>query len=318
VDGVSIGVPDFARAYDQRQAILGRRILIRDEAASQLRLYDVATGKDIWKRDFPANSIFLKSEEDQLAGAVTLDGALTIIDVLTQKDLLRTNVLTENKDRTRQTITREELAKVQEAYLVVDRDLVYVTFNKSEDPNAPNSKSGVYMSVYPGIRSIPINGTLVAYDRGSGQRRWVDDIENQMLVLEQFDTLPVLFFTARHNQWFQNGPNRFAQQVVGVKVIQKSSGKLAFRHEFQQNTNQFHAIKADAKEGTIEMVSFNTMVKLTLERNEGAQSARAELPPQSSSSAPPVPQPPPPIRVQVAPQAAPVVVPVQIELAPRR
>src|SRR5262249_3359191 len=50
-DGVTVTVPDFAQAFQRKQAQLGRTLLVKDdlEQGIALRLYDVLTGKDLWK-----------------------------------------------------------------------------------------------------------------------------------------------------------------------------------------------------------------------------------------------------------------------------
>src|SRR5262249_49025489 len=54
-DGVTVRVPEFANAYQNRVRLVGRNILVRDTDAKgvmTLRIYDVLQGKDLWKETF--------------------------------------------------------------------------------------------------------------------------------------------------------------------------------------------------------------------------------------------------------------------------
>src|SRR5262249_49945959 len=132
-DGVSVPVPDFSDAFQNRIRILGRHILLREtqkNASGQpapggktiFRLHDVETGKDLWSRDFTPNALRLESEDSHLLAVVepTNDGQLTVIDLNTQQELLSAK------------IQPEHLNKVPDGggHLLRDNDQFYVALNK--------------------------------------------------------------------------------------------------------------------------------------------------------------------------------------------
>ncbi|MBY0521794.1 MAG: PQQ-binding-like beta-propeller repeat protein [Gemmataceae bacterium] len=255
-DGVMVKVPDFTEAYQKKQRVLGRTILVKDEAAQGevvLRLYDAHTGKDVWKKTFPANSIVLKPDEDYLTGAIEPDGAVTVFDLRTQKEVLKSTLDWKEVLEPRGLDITKVLGKVTEAHLLQDHNQFYIALNKPFDAEAVNA---VWTNVYM-MRAISVNGMMYAFDKGSGKTRWADQINNQMLILEQFKDLPLLMFTARHNK--ARGGN-----VVATKTMHKISARLIYDKEMQ-NGNQYHSIIIDAKKQTIDLVSWNYRVHHLLE-----------------------------------------------------
>src|SRR5207253_1648215 len=69
-DGSSAAVPDFTAAFNLKQQVRGRQLLLADHADGKrlLRLYDPAAGQDVWKQAFSANALVLQSEDSDLAG----------------------------------------------------------------------------------------------------------------------------------------------------------------------------------------------------------------------------------------------------------
>src|SRR5262249_19157484 len=214
-DGVAVkGVPDFSAAYQNRLRSFGRRLLVRDnvQGSVALRLYDVLTGKDVWKQTFPADSVVLRSEDPNLTGAVAPDGAVTIIDLRTQETILKTR-----------TAFREHVEKLQEAHLLLDNDKYYLALNKS--PNAQlNQWGGTMTNVMYGLRAIIVKGWLYAFDRATGKAAWWHKAENQMIIMEQFRDLPIVQFTARYHKPINRLGN--AAQMVPFRSLHKRTGKL--------------------------------------------------------------------------------------------
>ena len=108
------------------------------------------------------------------------------------------------------------------------------------------------------MRSIPVNGLVCAFRRDDGKLHWHAEVHNQQLVLEQFQDLPIVLFTARYNKLI--GAGRGAMQVAAVKSIDKSSGKLVCYEELP-NGQQFHTLQVDAAKGTIDFVSYQTKIR---------------------------------------------------------
>ena len=252
-DGVTVkGVPDFTAAYQNRLRTLGRNLLVRDNIQGNvvLRFYDVLTGKDLWKRTFPADSVVIRSDDPNLTGAIEPSGAVTVVDVHTDKVVLKTAVL------------REDVDKVQEAYLLLDSDHFYLAFNRQANPQV-NPWGGPMSNLMYGMRALPVNGhRFYAFHRSSGKVDWwIEKVENQMLVMEQFKELPIIQFTSRYNRAINNNQPRFGNQpVVPFKSIDKRTGKLLMDEELQQNGNQFYGLTTNLRDGRIELVSFNLKI----------------------------------------------------------
>ena len=271
-DGVSVQVPDFAEAYGWKTASLGRTILVHDASPDaavggnlvRLRLYDVLTGKDLWKKEFPAGSVVLKSEAPELGGAVDPEGNVTLYDLRSRRVALSA------------VVEKKHLEKLQDAWVFADRDQFYLALNRATDPNANN---GVLPSVMAGIRCLPVNGEVYAFNRASGKLNWHNDAPHQMLVLEQFRDLPILLFAARewNNQGVPVPQPRNAQPPIKVLSFHKVTGKRKC-DDTLQNTQNFHALVANPKAGIIDLVSSNAKLRHTLQPEEVKSSAENKAP----------------------------------------
>lgn len=266
-DGVFVNVPDFIEAYQRRLRVVGRTILVKDETPQgdlALRLYDVHTGKDLWKKTYPAGSVLLKSDDLDLAGALEPDGTVGVFDVRLRRETAKLNLDWKEVLQPRGTDIAAVLDKVSDAHLLADRDQFYVALNKPLDPANPGGIAGVYSNMYL-MRSAPVNGMVYAFERGTGQPRWAEQVGHQMLVLEQFRDTPMLLFTARYNKRVNNG----ALNVQATKSIHKHNGRLLYDKELTNNANQFHGIQLDAKNGIVDLVSWNHRIRQQLEATTG-------------------------------------------------
>jgi outer membrane protein assembly factor BamB len=260
LDGVSVEVPRFAELYQKRLRILGRRLLVRDTDAENrlvLRLYDVHTGEDVWKKVCPANSVVLRTEEPDLTGVAEPDGSITIVDLRTRKEVARLQV------------PREHLDKVNDAHLLQDSERWFVVLNRPIDPQL--APFGAPMpNVMWGMRSISANGTVHSFGKAS-KSYWRAHLVNQMLVLDQFHDLPFALFTSRYNKPIGGGVNRGANPVAPVRAIDKQTGKLVFDQEFSGNTSQqFYSLNLNAKDRTAELVSYNMKIRFYPEGDRAA------------------------------------------------
>src|SRR5205807_7740593 len=125
--GVSVEVPDFAALYQRRLRAAGRTLLVSEtdpQGGVVLRHYDILTGKDLWKTSFPANSVVLRSEQTDLAGAVEPDGKVSVFDLRTKKQVLKATVQPKHVD------------KAQGVTLLQDPYRYYLAINGPADPQA--------------------------------------------------------------------------------------------------------------------------------------------------------------------------------------
>jgi outer membrane protein assembly factor BamB/tetratricopeptide (TPR) repeat protein len=254
-DGVSVKVPDFSAVYEQRMRVMGRHILSSHADAKGLltmRVYDVLEGKDVWKREFPQGTIVMESEEPGLAGVVERTGMIRVLDVQTQKEVLATQ-LTDPK----------HIGTPRSVHLLADPDYVFVAFNGQLDGNKINGD--FYPTLLPGagMRSVPVNGYLYAFDRKSGKVKWYNQVEHEHLVLSQFEDLPLLFFTARYSKWVGNLPFRNVVNATTARAIAKHNGKLWYMADNVPYGMNFHDIKMDHRSGKVEVTGYQMKVTMT-------------------------------------------------------
>lgn len=264
-DGVLVPVPDFTQAYKNKLRVIGRNLLVKEITAKQellLRLHDVHAGKDLWQRTYPAGSIALKPDEGSFGGAIEPDGALTVLDFRTCRTILQTTLNQKGVLARRNLDITKALDKVTDAYLLHDHDLFYIALNK------PTENNGIWMNVHQ-LRCLPVNGMIYAFERERGAKpgnalRWAELVSNQMLVMEQFQELPLLLFTSRHMKLVRNGAQVRGHQVQSTLAIQKRTG-LSSGEEETMNNAPFYAVQANAAEGIVDFLNLNGRLRYKLE-----------------------------------------------------
>jgi hypothetical protein len=159
---------------------------------------------------------------------------------------------------------------------VADANLYYLLLNGQREANAA-PWAGPWSNFMPGTgyRSLAVNGKIFAFDRQTGKEKWETmEVPSQMLVLEEFQDLPVLLLTSRYNKVAGVGGNRWMVNSNALAVIDKRTGKLKTdAHDLPNGQQQFHTFHADLRQGKIELTSYQLRVTLTLEN--GAATAEA-------------------------------------------
>ncbi len=246
IDGMPVeGSPDSGRVLAMAKwfQIMGRTALILEGSGDQprsLRLHDLATGKDIWKKAYGAKAIPIKSLGNEWTGFIKPNGEAEVIETRTGR-VVATLRIDEKKLET-------DLKPCQEAQLFADADRFYLFLDR--DPSLPSTNGTRRQPVFNNsLRSHKINGPLYAFDRTTGKRLWEygDGLfENQMLILEQFAELPVIMVA---------GPvqNANGQLTYPVVIIEKARGKLIFDRSVLYNNAFFHNLQVSPKNGTIEL-----------------------------------------------------------------
>jgi hypothetical protein len=103
-----------------------------------------------------------------------------------------------------------------------------------------------------------------ALDRGTGKVHWEVNVPHQMVVLEQFQELPFLLFTARYQKGAGAGNQRFPQNGMVVKSYDKRNGKLLYDPQDIINGTQFYALTRDPREGRVDFTSYSLRVSFYL------------------------------------------------------
>jgi len=294
-DGDPVAVPDFAPLFQRRIAIVGRNLLLSDHDPSgmTLRLYDVLTGKDLWKKTFASNSLVLRSEDPNLVGAVEPgnDGKVTVVDLRTRKEVLIAHLMP------------EDIEKVQEIHLLGDRDHFYLAIAKQANPQE-NRFGGFYPNVTNSIRSIPVNGKIYAFHRRNSMFHYTVDAANQMLLVNQFQDMSVLLFAVRTNNNRMMGmggmggpgggrgfnPGMAGMQTSSVISVEKRTGKRVYPNpkdpsprEFNNNEGLFRALDVNPRNGTVELIRNNLKIVHYLDTDD-QRSARADGPAEGKES----------------------------------
>jgi outer membrane protein assembly factor BamB len=256
LDGASVSVVECAALFQRRLGVLGRHLLLGDTDARgdyTLHLHDVLTGKDVWEKKFPAGSRALRSEDPTLAGVVEPDGRVSILDAASGRRLVHA------------TINPKDLTKGTQLALLQDRSQFYVAIQELVNAQAaPNVVPVVNVAAGSGLRALPVNGKVYAFDRATGSEQWEAKATRQMLLVDQFADLPVLVFTSRVLP-VNNGNGAQQKQTVAVRIVSKRTGKLLYDEPDLNNAQPFHALARAGDAGTIELLSPNFRVALTLE-----------------------------------------------------
>jgi outer membrane protein assembly factor BamB/tetratricopeptide (TPR) repeat protein len=247
-DGTTVRIPDFSALYSRRHQVFGRTLVLVEKdnkGMVTLRQYDALTGKDLWKKTFAAKSIALTSQDETLAGIVQPDGKLTLFDLATGKELITKGMW------------RVHLTKVERLHLFRDRRWIYVACEAPSPEVVPNTFTSNLMPG-TGLRSVPVNGALYAFDAESGELHWIGYPENMTVVLNHLDELPLVVLTARYVR-----PYAPARQVVATGVIEKRTGKLVYNEEDRlTNWQPYHALAFDHAKNTLELTSNNLKLRL--------------------------------------------------------
>jgi hypothetical protein len=217
VDGSTVeGVKDFSSVFtsSDRVAVLGRHILLgegRGAVTRALRLYDPLAGKDVWRKEFPRDTVLIKTLDPELTGAMMSDGTFEVLSARTGQSVFRGGI---DKDRAAAHMSDPAGGRVS-PLILADGERFYLFLNRQHD--AAQRYGGYSM-----IRSVPVNGVVYGFDRATGKRLWFYEglFQNQSLLAERFDELPALIAAA------QVPDENTKMPVYKVTILDKQLGKL--------------------------------------------------------------------------------------------
>ncbi|MCS6865653.1 MAG: PQQ-binding-like beta-propeller repeat protein [Gemmataceae bacterium] len=244
--------PDSGRILAEAASyqLHGRFALLTSSPTSNprvLRLYDLATGQDVWKKEAPEKSVVITSPlNSEWTGLLKADGTAEIYAVRTG-ELVTTLKIDEKNvaDHVKPCVGAQLLADADKYYLILDRD-----------PNAPAANGNRAVPVYNNVmlRSQKVHGPIYAFDRATQKRLWMyaDLLDHQWIVLEQFADLPVIIAAAPVIT-----PNNVYNYAV--VVIEKDRGRIIF-NKMLQNNGLFMNMTVDHKNGTISLNRYDTRV----------------------------------------------------------
>ena len=149
--------------------------------------------------------------------------------------------------------------KVDGGLLLQDPKQYYAILNRPNEqkPDIQGPSANVMM-----LRTAPVNGTVYAFDRQTGKYNWFLPVTNQMILLERFQELPMLFFTARFNKPIRN--ETYVTPVVATLSINKRTGKRLRDSEVPNypphSHGPFYALAVDRHAGTFDLIAQNLKV----------------------------------------------------------
>ncbi|MCI0462193.1 MAG: hypothetical protein L0Z62_35015 [Gemmataceae bacterium] len=261
-DGGPVEARNFSHLYRHRLRVQGSKILAADPAGGKLtlRLYDVLTSKDLWKQEFDGKSTVLQTEDDHLAGVIDPTGKITVVDLRTEKTVLNGNVVQGR-------VTLDDVKNLQKPLLLEDSERFYVALNTPVNNN--KVAGGILANNFAnGLRCGVVNGWFCCFEKKTGEFLWhlESRTDNQMIILEQFRSLPVLLFSVRYTEMGNRGPGVGgpARNISYTGSADKETGKVIWWPETPRPNNgnaQFYAFTIDMKAGTINMIGYNGTVQ---------------------------------------------------------
>jgi hypothetical protein len=186
----------------------------------------------------------------------------------------------------------DHLRNVQTVHLLADRRYFYLACEAPLDPNNANRFGGGMglqsnVMTHLGMRTLPVNGRVYAFHKDSGEYEWHALVKNQYLVLDQFRDLPVVLFTARHQE-LKNvgiGQQRWVQMVAALSV-EKRSGRMLFGEDNVQGGVNFYGVRVDARGGTIDFLSTNLKITHYPAPDKSAAAPAADTPAEKETPSP--------------------------------
>lgn len=261
VDGVQVAkVPDFGQLVmgSSRLHLLGRNVLVFEAPAKDkpkvLRLYDCLEGKDVWSKEYPAESVAFDTLDPELTGVVSADGKIDLLATRTGKPFHQVSVDAKKVDEH----VKDGKGKfaLYRPLLLADADRFYCFLNRDPKANPGGQMQPEQMYSYPSYnRARVVNGVAYAFDRGSGKRQWYQETEfvNQRLMVERFDDMPCL---VAFNPAYTTDPNNpglggFKGQAAAHKVVcvDKVNGSVREAKELPQNGNGWMQGIKQSKDG---------------------------------------------------------------------
>ena len=258
--------PSTARLH-----ITGRHLLLFDSTGKDkpkaLRLYDCLEGKDVWSKEYPADSAALETVDPEITGVVTAEGKIDILATRTGTPLQQ--VTTDAKKSDDHVKDSKGKFAVVKPLLMADADRFYVFLNRPLTGNQATPEQNMGQMSPNRVRGV--NGPAYAFDRGSGKRQWYMETEflNQRLIVERFDDLPCLLVT---NPMYVNDPNNpgFGGRnpnggtVHKVAAVDKANGAVREMKDLPYNGQWLQGLGYDEKTGAWEFGGNNNQQRITV------------------------------------------------------
>lgn len=223
--------------FQKTKTTIGNDLLVVSRGEGELvavERWNPLTQKSVWRETFPAASQFDWLDNHTLA-TIGPDGTLATLD------------LDSRETQTLGTLKPADLSGLnQRRYLVSDNERLFLVVSGGQTNFYGNE-----------LTTIPVNGTIFAFDRRAGGELWRQKVDNQGLVLNHFDASPGLLFSTRKYEL----RGKVHVQVHRMMLLDKKTGRKLFEDEF---TNQYSGFRLNLNlaERYIELVTYNDRLRL--------------------------------------------------------
>ncbi len=192
-----------------------------------------------WKTSFANNDFFQWIDQQSLlsiSAPTTAEMKLQLLDIET------------GKLRLMGTLKNADFAGAnQQKFAIADRDRLFMILSG----NRTNYFGDEFVS-------IPVNGSIVAFDRNAGGEVWREKVANQSLVVQQFASSPLLLMTTRRFE--QKG--RFSHQIASVLLLDKKTGRKMFEDSFPNQYGGYRSLTLNLSERQLELQTYNERIRL--------------------------------------------------------
>ena len=263
-DGATVeGVKDFGSLVNgpNRLALFGRQVLLSEAGTKQtprkIHLYDIVESKDVWSKEYPADSTVLKTQDPEITGIVLASGAVQVLSSRTGKVLLDAKL---DSDKLEDHIMIKGKVALKEPLLMADSERFYLFLNK--DDKAPQNQIAYYGVSQ--VKMASVNGACYAFDRVTSKRLWFTEgqFQRQQICLERFDEMPCLVASnpSYSDPEIKAGNNPNPTHLI--MVVDKKTGVLKL-YKSKPSEGPFQSLNYDPKNGSFEFWHYNYRVKIS-------------------------------------------------------
>ncbi|MDA1016956.1 MAG: PQQ-binding-like beta-propeller repeat protein [Planctomycetota bacterium] len=246
VDGNNIVVAESSTTSSRPKSTLAKIFGSGTTSTSlEIRSVDPGTDKESWKVAFGNDAYVTKVDNDTVAvmeHPADKDAAwkLATVDLVSGKRIDLTTVRME--DGKKVSVIADD-AKKHTPHAIVDRDNLYLIFYERKNRN-----------VYWGdsLRTMRVNGTFHAFDRRSGQHLWTQKVEDQNLVLQEFEHNPLITFILRKQEKVANR----TYYMTYMMALDKRTGKRVASRKSNQ-TSSMQSVRINMADRYVDLQSYN-------------------------------------------------------------
>jgi outer membrane protein assembly factor BamB len=252
-DGSRTTGPDLSAAFtDAIQVQDGYLLVVGKKEGPVLRVVELATGRELWSKELPAESVVLESKVPGLFGWVEPKGELHLFDLATQAE--QVNVTLE-----------KVLRAIQGGTLLADGRNYYL-LTQAKDPKPDNlgvppnlfqAQTIVYQPSMP-VQVVPGTGHLIAFDRASKKLAWYTETPGQSLGMPAED-LPVVILAA-----VRVGAGVPARSSMELRLLDRRTGKIIYDRT-SPTVEQLNNLRWQPAEATLELIGMTRRVKVVPE-----------------------------------------------------